>query len=238
MFSALKEDIDAAMARDPAATSRLEVLLLYSGLHAVLLHRCAHALWTRGWRLAGRALSQFSRFVTGIEIHPAATIGRRFFIDHGMGTVIGETAQIGDDVMLYHGVTLGGTTLSAGKRHPTLGDRVIVGAGASILGPITVGADARVGSNAVVLKDVPDAATVVGIPARVVQKKPFGAAAEFTPYGVRGDAPDPIASALETLGREVARLHGRVAELEAQQGSSAPDFGYDPANDSQRAKPE
>lgn len=231
MFARLKDDIDAVMARDPAAKSRLEVLFLYPGLHALLVHRIAHKLWHAKWRWIARALSQTSRLFTGIEIHPGATIGHRFFIDHGMGTVIGETAEIGDDVMLYHGVTLGGTSVTGGKRHPTLGNRVIVGAGASVLGPITLEDDARVGSNAVVLKDVPKGATVVGIPARIVARKRDDARTEFLPYGTKCDAPDPMQQTIERLGREVAQLHGRLADMESRVGSQTIDFGYDPAND-------
>ena len=158
-FKNLRDDIGAIMARDPAARSRLEVVFCYPGFHAVLLHRLAHGAWCRGWRLVGRFLSHVGRGLTGIEIHPGATIGRRLFVDHGMGVVIGETSEIGDDVTLYQGVTLGGTSLNQGKRHPTLKDGVIVGAGAKILGPLVVGANARIGSNAVVLADVPDGIT-------------------------------------------------------------------------------
>jgi serine O-acetyltransferase len=162
------EDLDAAAARDPAARGRLETLLCYPGLHAVWIHRLAHRMWVvPGLRLPARVVSQLNRSLTGIEIHPGAVIGRRFFIDHGMGVVIGETAEIGDDVMIYHGVTLGGRSLQRVKRHPTLGDGVTVGAGARILGPITVGAGAQVGANSVVVKDVPAGSVVVGIPGRV-----------------------------------------------------------------------
>jgi len=154
--------------RDPAARNRLEIIMNYSGVHAVVLHRFAHALWNRGFHLLARFISSFNRWATGIEIHPGANIHKRFFIDHGMGVVIGETVEIGDDCTVYHGVTLGGTEWKKGKRHPTLGDRVVVGAGAKILGPITVGNDARIGSNAVVVKDVPSEATVVGIPGRIL----------------------------------------------------------------------
>jgi len=164
-FARVREDIAAAKLRDPAARGAAEIAVLYSGLHAIWIYRVAHALWRRGWRFAARALSQTARWVTGVEIHPGATIGRRFFIDHGMGVVIGETAEIGDDVMLYHGVTLGGRTRDAGKRHPTLGDGVAVGAGAKILGPITIGAGSVVGANAVVTRDAPADSVLVGVPA-------------------------------------------------------------------------
>lgn len=165
-ISRLKEDLDAARAHDPAARGDLENLLAYSGLHAIWAHRVTHAMWQREeLKFPARLISQFARFLTGIEIHPGATIGRRFFIDHGMGVVIGETAEIGDDVMLYHGVTLGGRSLAKTKRHPTLEDRVVVGAGAKVLGPIVIGADSAVGANAVVVKDAPANSIVTGIPA-------------------------------------------------------------------------
>ncbi len=175
----LREDLDAALARDPAATSRLVLLFTSAGLHAIWLHRLAFALWhRRGLRPLARVVAYVSRAATGIEIHPAARLGRRFFIDHGVGVVIGETAQVGDDVMLYHGVTLGGRSMARVKRHPTLGDRVTVGAGAKILGPVTVGDDAQVGANSVVVKDVPAGAVATGVPARV--RFPEGAAED--PY--------------------------------------------------------
>ncbi|EIC09179.1 serine O-acetyltransferase [Microbacterium laevaniformans OR221] len=164
-FARVREDIAAAKLRDPAARGAAEIAVLYSGLHAIWSYRLSHALWRRGWRFPARALSQLTRWVTGVEIHPGATIGRRFFIDHGMGVVIGETAEIGDDVMLYHGVTLGGRTRDAGKRHPTLGDGVAVGAGAKILGPIAIGAGSVVGANAVVTRDAPADSVLVGVPA-------------------------------------------------------------------------
>src|SRR6476659_2270485 len=164
----LREQIDATLARDPAARSRLEVVLCYPGFHALLFHRLAHWLWERGWLLAGRFVSHIARVLTGIEIHPGARIGKRLFIDHGMGVVIGETAEIGDDCTLYHGVTLGGTSWNKGKRHPTLGNGVVIGAGAKILGPLLIGDNAKIGSNAVVVRDVPPGATAVGIPARIL----------------------------------------------------------------------
>lgn len=179
----LREDLDAALARDPAVTSRAEMALCSPGLHAVWAHRASHALWSRGpgFHLPARVLSQVSRAVTGVEIHPGARIGRRLFIDHGMGVVIGETAEVGDDVMMYHGVTLGGRSFLPVKRHPTVGDRVTLGAGARVLGPVTVGAGAQIGANAVVTKDVPEGAVAVGVPARV--RVPASAAdAEATLY--------------------------------------------------------
>ncbi len=197
MFRSIKEDIKSVFDRDPAARSTLEVLTCYPGIHARILHRLAHRLWQ--WRLfwLARLLSHIARFLTGIEIHPGATIGRRFFIDHGMGVVIGETAEIGDDVTLYHGVTLGGTSWKEGKRHPTLGNGVVVGAGAKILGPIEVGNGAKIGSNAVVVKAVPAGATAAGIPARILDevKKQAG----FNAYGIAGDQNDPVSKALHGL---------------------------------------
>ncbi|MBU0725954.1 MAG: serine O-acetyltransferase [Alphaproteobacteria bacterium] len=214
MFKKLGEDIAAIMARDPAAKSRIEVVLCYPGFHALLLHRLANAAWRRQWYLLGRFLSHVGRVLTGIEIHPGATIGRRFFVDHGMGVVIGETAQVGDDVTLYQGVTLGGTSLHQGKRHPTLEDGVIVGSGAQVLGPLTVGRGARVGANAVVLKDVAPGVTVVGIPAQVAISRAKQQDSDFCAYGTSVDMPDPVARALDGLLGEVAALKTRLAELE------------------------
>ncbi len=169
----LRDDLDSAARRDPAARSRLELVLCYPGLHAVWLHRVSHRMWQQpGLRLAARMLSQATRLLTGVEIHPGAVIGRRLFIDHAMGVVIGETAIVGDDVMLYHGVTLGGRSLERVKRHPTIEDGVTIGAGARVLGPITVGAGARIGANAVVVQDVPAGAVVVGVPGRVITPRP------------------------------------------------------------------
>jgi len=209
------------MARDPAARSRLEVVLAYPCFHAMLWHRLAHAAWVRDWRLLGRVLSHLGRFLTGIEIHPGAKIGRRLFIDHGMGVVIGETAEIGDDVTIYHDVTLGGVMPSVDaaaqvgvKRHPTLENGVIVGSGAQILGAITVAANARVGANAVVTKDVPAGVTVVGNPARIVVPKDKR---EFLAYGTpTGELTDPFQRALEELRGHVAALNEKVASLESQ----------------------
>jgi len=169
MFDRLKEDIACVFERDPAARTRFEVLTAYPGLHAVMMHRVAHRLWNLEFRWLARILSHLARWLTGIEIHPGASIGRRFFIDHGMGVVIGETAVIGDDCTLYHGVTLGGTSWRKGKRHPTLADNVVVGAGAKVLGPIEIGEGVRIGSNAVVTKPVPPGSTVVGVPARIIE---------------------------------------------------------------------
>jgi serine O-acetyltransferase len=191
MFRRLREDIAMVLERDPAARSTFEVLTLYPGVHALAWHRVAHRLWVANFKWTGLWISQLSRFFTGIEIHPGATIGRRVFIDHGMGVVIGETAEVGDDCTIYQGATLGGTTLNKGKRHPTLGRYVTVSAGAKILGPFTVGDGAKVGANAVVLKEVPPGATVVGIPARIVKISEdlqfSGERREFVPYGVRDE---------------------------------------------------
>lgn len=210
MFAQLKEDINAILARDPAARSAMDVLFFYPGMHALAFHRLGHALWNGGWMRLARFVSLLSRWLTGIEIHPAAEIGRRFFIDHGMGTVIGETAQIGDDVTLYHNVTLGGISTAKGKRHPTLGNGVIIGAGAMVLGPIVLADNARVGANAVVLKDVPADTTVVGIPAHVVVKKDKDHAADFMSYGMEVDCPDPLLDTVETLTRKVKALEGKA----------------------------
>jgi len=210
MFARIREDIQCVFARDPAARNSFEVLTAYPGLHAVLIHRVSHRFWQ--WRLKwlARIFSNIGRWFTGIEIHPGATIGRRFFIDHGMGVVIGETAEIGDDCTLYHGVTLGGTSWQKGKRHPTLANDVVVGAGAKVLGPITLADGVRVGSNAVVVKDVPAGATVVGIPGRVVarkaepdekhaRRKAFAEKIGFDAYGTTQDMPDPVANAINCM---------------------------------------
>jgi len=231
MFERIKEDINSVFARDPAARHTLEILTCYPGVHAVLIHRVSHALWRAGLKWAARLCSHLGRFLTGIEIHPGASIGRRFFIDHGMGVVIGETAEIGDDCTLYHGVTLGGTTWEKGKRHPTLEAGVVVGAGAKILGSVTVGAGARVGSNAVVVRDVPVKATVVGIPGRAVTQQvgaKFEQRAEtarklgFDAYGEVPNMPDPVSQALDSLlhharevEEELAILRRRLESAEA-----------------------
>lgn len=214
MLKQISADIDAVLSRDPAARGRLEVMLTYPGLHAVIAHRMSHGLWKRGYKLPARMLSYFTRSVTGIEIHPGAKIGDGFFIDHGVGVVIGETAEVGNNVTLYQGVTLGGTSLDPGKRHPTVDDDVIVGAGAKVLGPLTLGRGARVGSNAVVVKDVTADTTVVGIPAKPVERseKPV-----FEAYGTPcSNTPDPVACMLENLTEEITSLRSRLVEMEAQ----------------------
>lgn len=226
MFKTIRDQIKGIMLRDPAARSPFEVILCYPGFHALMAHRVAHWLWRRGWRIVARALSQFSRFATGIEIHPGAIIGKRFFVDHGMGVVIGETAEIGDDVTLYHDVTLGGVAPSVDsnsqrnqKRHPTLEDGVIVGSGAQILGPITVGRNARVGANAVATKDIPCGVTVVGIPGRALVRPADLDGEKFAPYGTPlGDLPDPVARALDGLMDQVTTLKARIDDLERRGG--------------------
>ncbi len=225
LYQQLREDVACVFERDPAARNGVEVLTTYPGVHAILLHRIAHRLWRRGWRYAARLLSFLARVWTNIDIHPGATIGQRFFIDHGAGVVIGETAEIGNDVTLYHGVTLGGTSWNKGKRHPTLGDDVMVGAGAKILGPITVGNKARVGANSVVVKDVPSGQTVVGIPGKLVSVREAG---DVNPYGIDLNhhlIPDPV-------GRAISCLMDRITQLEQQlavegQATSSPEVAED-----------
>ena len=217
-FMFLREVIGAYRQRDPAARSNAEVLLCYPGVHAVMWHRLAHRLWHRGARLPARFTSHIGRFLTGIEIHPAAQIGRRLIIDHGMGVVIGETAIVGDDVYLYHQVTLGGTSSERGKRHPTVGNGVIVGAGAKILGDILIGDGARVGANAVVVQPVAAGETVVGIPARPIERDPLKKRQllpSFIAYGTPCEGTmDPIVCAVETLRAELLALEARVSELQ------------------------
>lgn len=216
MFERLKEDIACVFERDPAARSTVEVLTAYPGLHALLIHRLSHRLWRARWYWLARFISHVGRWLTGIEIHPGAQIGRRFFIDHGMGVVIGETAVIGDDCTLYHGVTLGGTTWKKVKRHPTLGRNVVVGAGAKVLGPIEIGDCARIGSNSVVVKDVPDHATVVGIPGRVLEDKAEPEKhEEFDAYGQTQESKDkdPVAITMEQILQHVRELDARYREV-------------------------
>lgn len=212
-INVLAEDLDAALQRDPAARSKLEIVFFYPGFHAIAMHRFAHGLWKRRISFAARVVSSASRFITGIEIHPGARIGSGFFIDHGLGVVIGETTKIGNDVTLYQGVTLGGTSLKSGKRHPTLGDGVIIGAGAKVLGAIELGEGVRVGSNSVVLKNVDANTTVVGIPARPVMSRSDSKERTFTAYGTLGDS-DPSATLIKELEMKIAELLERVEKLE------------------------
>jgi len=214
LLELLKEDLKTVFERDPAARSAVEILFCYPGFHALLFYRLAHALWVRKWYFLGRLTSHIGRFVTGIEIHPGAQIGRRFFIDHGMGVVIGETTEIGNDCTLYHGVTLGGTSWAKEKRHPTLGNNIVVGAGAKVLGPFKVGDNSKIGSNSVVVKEVPANSTVVGVPGRVVYAN-----------GVRnverqdlehGQLPDPGAQALQCVFDRLNTLENRLQELEGE----------------------
>lgn len=215
LWQLLKEDIDCVFDRDPAARNRWEVLFTYPGIHALLFYRIAHLFWSWQWYFAARVLSFLGRFITLIEIHPAAEIGRRFFIDHGCGVVIGETTEIGDDVTLYHGVTLGGTSWNRGKRHPTLENGVVVGTGAKVLGPVRLGKGSRVGANAVVIQDVEEGMTVVGIPGRVVlphhqRRRPA--------HGIDLDhhlMPDPVGKAIESLLDRIHQLEGEVTGLKA-----------------------
>ncbi|MDA8621158.1 serine O-acetyltransferase [Psychrosphaera sp.] len=222
MFEQIKEDIKSVYSRDPAARSNTEIFFNYPGLHAIWMQRVSHKLWLANWKWLARFVSTIARWITGVEIHPGATIGRRFFIDHGMGVVIGETAEIGDDVTVYHGVTLGGTSWNGGKRHPTLKDGVVVGAGAKILGPIVINKNARVGSNSVVVKEVPEGATVVGIPGRLVTKaepekhdkrskiaEKYG----FDAYAVSPDNPDPVASAIGRMVDHISIMDEKITSL-------------------------
>jgi serine O-acetyltransferase len=222
MLSHIREDVNCVFERDPAARTRFEILTTYPGIWAVMVHRISHVLFNAGFKWLARVLSNISRLFTGIEIHPGASIGRRFFIDHGMGVVIGETAEIGDDCTLYHGVTLGGTSWDKGKRHPTLQNNVVVGAGAKILGPLTLGEGARVGSNAVVLKDVPAGATVVGIPGRVIEprkserelrKQKLAEKMGFDAYGTSKDMPDPVANAFHGLIEHIHLMDERMEKM-------------------------
>ncbi|MEL6962708.1 MAG: serine O-acetyltransferase [Pseudomonadota bacterium] len=220
MIQTLKDDINAVVERDPAARTTVEVLLCYPGVHAVLFHRVAHKLWCRGWTTIARWLSQVARWLTGIEIHPGAKVGKRLLIDHGMGVVIGETAEIGDNVTLYQGVTLGGVSLNPEKRHPTIEDDVVIGSGAAVLGPFTIGKGARVGANAVVLKAVEPGTTVVGIPAKPTGPQEVITEEEvscFPAYGtLPGAAVDPVARSLDRLQGEIERLSTKITALEAR----------------------
>ena len=224
MFNHIKEDISIVFERDPAARTHFEILTTYPGVHALIMHRFSHWLWSARFYWLGRFFSHIGRFLTGIEIHPGATIGNRVFIDHGMGVVIGETAVIGDDCTLYHGVTLGGTSWNKGKRHPTLEQGVVIGAGAKVLGPITIGKNAKIGSNAVVVKDVPENATAVGIPARILEEEKLKQRNEtaqkigFSAYAVGDDNNDPVTKAIHSLLDHAAKQDAELASLKAQLG--------------------
>lgn len=208
LYESLKEDIKSALERDPAARNAIEVLLFYPGLHAIWMHRIAHFLWQNDFKLLGRGLSHISRFLTGVEIHPGAKLGRRVFIDHGMGIVIGETSEVGDDVLLYQGAVLGGVSTEHVKRHPTLEDRVIVGAGAIILGNVRIGHDSRIGAGSVVVKDVPPNSTVVGIPARIVAERPAKLDLRHD------DLPDPLNAILQQIGDKLHQLEEKIELIE------------------------
>ena len=225
MFNHLREDIAVVFERDPAARTHWEVLTTYPGVHALIIHRFSHWLWNLRLRWLARFISHLGRFLTGIEIHPGATIGRRVFIDHGMGVVVGETAVIGDDCTLYHGVTLGGTSWKRGKRHPTLENGVVIGAGAKVLGPITIGAEAKIGSNAVVVKDVPGGATAVGIPARILDQEQerkrddMAQKIGFSAYAVSDDGNDPMTKAIHALLDHAAQQDQKLDALARQLAS-------------------
>ena len=223
MFKTLNEDVQAFMKRDPAARSGLEIVLCYPGYHALVFYRMTHWMWNAGWRLPARFLAHIAKILTAIEIHPGATIGRRFVIDHGTGVVIGETSDIGDDVTIYQGVTLGGIAPSIDsdsqigqKRHPTLCNGAIIGSGAAVLGPITIGEEAKVGANSVVTKSVEACMTAVGIPARVIMPKDKSKSKDFVAYGTAADGPDPVVQTIDELRRQVTALVGRVEELEGE----------------------
>ena len=217
MFRTFREQIDTIFREDPAARNVLEILLCYPGLHAILMHRIAHKLYRWGLPIVPRVVSQFARFLTGIEIHPGATIGRRFFIDHGDGVVIGETTEIGDDVLIYQGVTLGGTGKEKGKRHPTIGNNVVIGTGAKVLGNITIGDHVKIGAGSVVIKPVPPHSTVVGIPGRVVRAR--SAQNEELEHG---QLPDPEGQAIEEMARRIDQLEQQVRALTDEKLSSRP----------------
>ena len=224
LWARIREDVLVAFERDPAARSALEVVLCYPGIHALVAHRLAHGLWRRGFHLPARLLSAFARFATGIEIHPGATLGRRVFIDHGMGVVIGETAEVGNDVLIYQGVSLGGTSLTRGKRHPTIEDYVVVGLGSTVLGPITIGRHSRVGAGSVVVASVPPHSTVVGVPGRVVSEDGAHSAAGDPLLSLEhGKLPDPLVRTITGLAAQVARLEREIAELREGAGGGDPE---------------
>ncbi len=214
LLSRIREDLQAAYERDPAARSKLEIFLAYPGVHAVWFYRIAHWLWEHNLKLLARLLSEFARFLTGVEIHPGAKIGRRLFIDHGMGVVIGETTEIGDDVLIYQGVTLGGTSLTKGKRHPTIEDNVMISAGATVIGPVTIGRGSRIGAGAVVVSSAPPYSTIVGIPGKIVEGEAYRRAASQLDHA---HLPDPVARALNALSAKVDEISRQLAEIEERQ---------------------
>ncbi len=238
VFEQIKEDIQCVFERDPAAQTAFEVMTAYPGFHAMLIHRLSHRLWLLRFRWLARFCSHIGRWLTGIEIHPGAKIGRRFFIDHGMGVVIGETAVIGDDCTLYHGVTLGGTSWNKGKRHPTLHNGVVIGAGAKVLGPIEIGEGARVGSNSVVVKPVPAGATVVGIPAHLVEPKDkknqrdaIARKMGFDAYGATSDMPDPVAHAINHMLDHIHVMDKQLEKMRAVLNDAGIDVEAEPIPD-------
>jgi serine O-acetyltransferase len=212
-FSRVREDIQTALDCDPAARSRLEIVLAYPGLHAIWIHRTAHWMWNHRMRLPARLLSEFARFMTGVEIHPGATVGRRLFIDHGMGVVIGETCEIGEDVLIYQGVTLGGTSLKKEKRHPTIEDHVMISAGAAVIGPVTIGHGSRIGAGAVVVSSAPPYSTIVGIPGKVVEKDRARDVMDLD----HARLPDPVARAINNLAEQINQMSVRINEMEERQ---------------------
>ena len=223
MLNQIKEDIQVALEKDPASRNLLEVIVCYPGVHALVAHRISYWLWNHDWKFAGRVLSYFFRWLTGIEIHPAAKIGRRFFIDHGMGVVIGETSVIGDNVFIYHGVTLGGLSTKKGKRHPTIEDNVVIGAGAQVLGPVTVGRNTKIGSGSVVLQEVPEYSTVIGVPGRVVFS---GISSELEQITGEESFPDPVAKAIECMLDRLPKMEKEIRSLREainEQKESLPD---------------
>jgi serine O-acetyltransferase len=221
IYQRIKEDVNTVFKKDPAAGGLIEVLTCYPGLHAVWMYRVAHFFWLKNWRLCARLIAHFARFITNIEIHPGAVIGRRFFIDHGAGVVIGETSEIGDDVLMYHGVLLGGVTLQKKKRHPTIGNNVMIGAGTIVLGPIHIGDGARIGAASLVIKDVPECAVAIGVPARLG----MGFSGKDLQELTENRLPDPIADAFRFMGHQLETIENRLAEVEKGQGITMEDKG-------------
>ncbi|KMP11492.1 serine acetyltransferase [Candidatus Nitromaritima sp. SCGC AAA799-A02] len=232
MLKQIKEDVEVAIEKDPAARHFWEVLLLYPGVHALIGYRVAHGLWTYNFKFLARFISYFMRWLTGIEIHPAAKIGKRFFIDHGMGVVIGETSEVGDNVFIYHGVTLGGLSTKKGKRHPTIGDNVVIGAGAQVLGPTLIGGNTKIGSGSVVLQHVPEYSTVIGVPGRVVFS-----GVEPTQDGADGEEafPDPVARAIECMLERLPQMEKEIRQLKEEISGEA---GSEPESDPAPVKDE